>query len=281
MTSPASSNLDPQLLEIFEAVVNLYNRENKLLESATESSASINATHFLVRQAIMFADAALFLMQDENQSLIPAAALLRTCLEAQARANHILGSTGEEREKLAAEFLDMMTTGDAYYRLLLAEWFKNWEADVAKTLSNYEPVLATIRERAGKVDTSPLKELRKKYQGLGRKWGYATVIGRDKLTDPEWQKRTGPQGIQPSLYLLYTQYCSFVHSDPTSLKHESKLNVLSEGHAAVLAAYSALTSFMTALGKAADADYQKIRQAMIAFQLVPKTLRIAPKSPAP
>jgi hypothetical protein len=274
--------LDPQLIEIFDAAVDLYNRETKLLESATESSASINATHFLARQAFQFATAALSLMEDARQPLFPAAALLRTCLEAQARANHIVAATGEDREKLATEFFDMLTAGRDYYEVLTADWYKKFGSEVPALLSKDKRILEAIQAKIEKIDTSQLKNLRAKHQKLSSEWSYATVIGRDKMTDPNWQMRTGPQGIQPSLYLHYVQYCSFVHCDPTSLRFEGKLNVLAEGHCAVLAAFSALTSFMTALGKCADPKFQEIRKAMVAFSvpLVQKTLRKASNRPA-
>ena len=84
-----NSPVDSRLKEIHIAVLNLYNRETIHLQSKPTSVVSINAANFLAGQATAFADAALFLMEDASQPLNAAAALLRTCLEAQARANHI------------------------------------------------------------------------------------------------------------------------------------------------------------------------------------------------
>jgi hypothetical protein len=63
---------DPQLMAIYQACVDLYNRETSLIRDKPTACASINATNFLACHAIRFADAALFLMEDVKQPLYTA-----------------------------------------------------------------------------------------------------------------------------------------------------------------------------------------------------------------
>src|SRR5271154_3995964 len=108
-------DIDPEHRAIHFDVLNIYNRETTLIRSKPTSVDSINATNFLAGQATIFADAALVLMEDARQPLNVPAALLRTCLEAQARCNHIIGAVGQERENRASELVQLMHCGHEYY----------------------------------------------------------------------------------------------------------------------------------------------------------------------
>ena len=97
--------VDQELKSIHHAALLIYNRETLHIRSNPTSVHSINATNFLAGQATIFADAALLLMEDARQPLNVPAALLRTCLEAQARANHIIAAKGKAREDRARNLL--------------------------------------------------------------------------------------------------------------------------------------------------------------------------------
>src|SRR5580700_4020204 len=103
--------IDPELNAAHHALLSIYNRETIAIKKNPTSFVSINATHFLAGQATIFADAALILMLDGRQPLNAPVALLRTCLEAQARANHIIAAAGQVRESRAAEFEELMQLG--------------------------------------------------------------------------------------------------------------------------------------------------------------------------
>jgi hypothetical protein len=89
-----NSPVDTELREIHITAMNLYNRETAHLQSNPTSIVSINAVNFLASQATTFADTALFLMEDTRQPLNVPAALLRTCLEAQASHPRPAKTTG-------------------------------------------------------------------------------------------------------------------------------------------------------------------------------------------
>ncbi|MGD0652008.1 MAG: hypothetical protein ABSA97_12885 [Verrucomicrobiia bacterium] len=273
MSTPDIRDLDPQLVRIYEAAVDLYNRQNKAVASLTETSASINATHFLTRQTIVFATAALRHMEDAHQPLMPAVALLRTCLEAQARANHIVAATGVERERLANQFIDMMAAGYDYYRMMITKVNKDDAADIADLPSKAQAIFAAIKPMVENVDTSTVGALEDRYKDLLKKWTYNNVIGKKSLNDPKWKNRTQVQRLQSGLHVIYVKCCAFVHSDPTSMKLEKELSLLEESHTAVLAIISAINSFFIALGKEDDAALQELNAAMVAFPLAEKTFK--------
>src|SRR5271170_2683908 len=99
--APDNSPVDPGLKRIHQVLTIIYNRETTELQKTPTKLASINATNFLAGQCVMFADSALFLMEDTRQPFSVPVALLRTCLEAQARCNHIIAAQGQVREALA------------------------------------------------------------------------------------------------------------------------------------------------------------------------------------
>jgi len=259
--------LDPELKAIHNAALNLYNRETLLIKSHPTSTVSINATNFLAGQANVFADSALFLMEDPRQSLNPAAALLRTCLEAQARANHIIAVAGEEREQRAHEFLTLMNVGYEYYETMAIQMTKDFAPDASNSLPRDLPYLPAIKRLVESTDTSNLNALKKQYNQMNSNWSYVKVIGREKFLDPTWQNRSETQRLQPELYLRYVQLCAFVHSNPASLKLAVLFSPLSVGYIAVMAELAAVLCFFVALGKERDHDLLNLKTNLIAFNV--------------
>jgi hypothetical protein len=269
-----TDQLDPQLLEIFSAAANLYNREAMQVQSPPNPSASVNAMFFLANQAVLFADAALFILRDEAQPLIPVAALLRTCLEAQARANHIVALVGDQRETRAKEFIGFMKVGEDYFETMLGQTNKDFPPDLSICSDKARPILEALKPHWEAIKISDLKKLKKQQKDLNKNWSYGEVIGRAKFSDANWQKRTEAQTLQPSLYLAYIQACSFVHCDPASLKFQTSLTRLDIAFTAVVAEVIALLSLFDALGKSKDAELLRIKTALITYQktLVDKRL---------
>ena len=261
--------VDPELKAIHNAALKLYNREKLVIKSHPPSTASINATNFLADQAILFADAALYLMEDVSRPINAAAALLRTCLEAQARANHIVAMAEQERERLANEFLQLMTVGHDYFETLAKQMTKDFTPDVFNTLPRDLPYLAALKPLVEKCDTSNLEALKSQYATLRRNWNYDRIIGRGRL-DPAWQNRSDAQRLQQELDYRYVTMCAFVHSDPASLKLAPTR--LSVSYVAVLAEVVTVSCFFVALGKAKDQDLLNPTKSLRAFNVNEKTL---------
>src|SRR6266853_3821113 len=207
--------VDPQLRALHHALLSIYNKETESIRANPTAVASINATNFLAGQAVGFADAAIFLMEDNRQPLDVPVALLRTCLEAQARANHITATIGTEREDRAGELVRLMEIGHAYYEKLVIQSYK--DADESQYLARDKAYLPAMKKLLGAVDTSDHKALKKELDQLGQRWTYGKVIERGKFADPAVLNRSEAQRIQLALYLGYLQCCDFVHADPVSL----------------------------------------------------------------
>ncbi len=198
-----NSPVDAELKELHIAAMNLYNRETAHLQSNPTSIVSINAVNFLAGQATTFADSTLFLMEDARQPLNAPAALLRTCLEAQARANHIIAVAGTDREQRANELLQLMHVGHDYYVTMSIQMTKDFTPNASNSLPRNLPYLPHIKRLTDSIDTSKLKVLENEYKRLGRNWSYNKVIGRKELLNPAWQNRSEAQRLQPELYVRY------------------------------------------------------------------------------
>jgi hypothetical protein len=174
-------DIDPEYRAIHLEVLNIYNRETNIIRSKPTSVDSINATNFLAGQATIFADAALVLMEDARQPLNVPAALLRTCLEAQARANHIIAAKGEEREKRAKELVQLMHVGHDYYVKLTIQMMKDFIPDETNLLPRDRPYFPAMKSILGKIDTSDLEALKKQYKQISGNWTYAKLLNVTNL----------------------------------------------------------------------------------------------------
>ncbi len=278
MTSTHHEPVDFELKEIHQAAITLYNRETTILQSKPTSLDSINATNFLAGQAIKFGDAALILMEDLTQPLDVPNALLRTCLEAQARANHIIAVTSKDRESRANELIQLMDKGHDYYEKQCIQLSKEMLSDESKLMPRDRPYLASLKSVLWKTDTTNLKKLKKQYEELNRKWSYGKVVDKDKFSDPASLKRSEAQPLQPGLHLAYLQSCAFVHSDPASIKHAQLVTKVGVTHTIVLAEVIAIACFFLALGKEKDPNLVEVKRRLIAFDI---NERVLPKEHLP
>ena len=253
--------VDPELKAIHHAVMNIYNRETAILLAKPNSLNSINATNFLAGQATIFADSALFLLEDYRQPLNVPCALLRTCLEAQARANHIIAASGHE-----------------FYEKRVNEVSKEMIPDESKLLPRDRAYFAALKTHLWNTDTSNLKTLKKEYDEINRKWNYGAVTEREKFGDPASLRRSEAQPLQPGLHLAYLQCCAFVHSDPAALKHQHLLTPVGVAHTLVLAEVISVLCFFVALGKEKDLDLINVKKRIIAFDI---NERVLPKKSLP
>ena len=270
--------VDPELKAIHHAVMNIYNRETAILLAKPNSLNSINATNFLAGQATIFADSALFLLEDYRQPLNVPCALLRTCLEAQARANHIIAASGSKRESLANEFVKLTHISHEFYEKRVNEVSKEMIPDESKLLPRDRAYFAALKTHLWNTDTSNLKTLKKEYDEINRKWNYGAVTEREKFGDPASLRRSEAQPLQPGLHLAYLQCCAFVHSDPAALKHQHLLTPVGVAHTLVLAEVISVLCFFVALGKEKDLDLINVKKRIIAFDI---NERVLPKKSLP
>lgn len=266
------TGVDPELRAIHLSILKLYNRETEVLKAQPTSHSSVNVVNFLAGQAVIFADSALVLLEDSRQPINVPAASVRTCLEAQARANHIIASKGKERERLAAELELLMKVGHEYYELMAIKMAKELSPNPGNTQPRDLPYVPHIQKLYKDTDTSKVSKLEKQYRELSRNWGYTRIVGKDKFLDKAWQSRSEAQPLQPELYLRYTWMCAFVHCDPTSIRLTPILTPLSISYTAVMAEVTALLCFFIALGKEQDSDFVALKKRFIAFDVCGKIL---------
>lgn len=279
MDKPANDSIaslngavDPELREIHHITLALYNRETGIIRSNPTSNSSVNAVNFLSNQAVIFADAALVMLEDDKQPINVPAASVRTCLEAQARANHVIAAKGKEREKRAGELEQLMKIGHEYYELLGIKMAREWAPNSSNSQPRDLPYVPHIQKLFKNTDTSKLTKLEKQYKELSREWGYTKIVGRDKFFDKTWMNRSEAQLLQPELYLRYTWLCAFVHCDPASIRLSPVLTPLSLAYTAVMAEIAAVLCFFIALGKENDQDLVNLKNRFIAFDVCEKIL---------
>lgn len=264
--------VDPELREIHHLVLALYNRETAIIRANPASKASVNVISFLSNQAVIFADAALVMLEDDRQPINVPAASVRTCLEAQARANHVIAAKGKEREKRAGELELLMKIGHQYYELLGIKMAKDFAPNSSNSQPRDLPYVPHIQKLFKNTDTSELAKLEKQYKELNREWGYTKIVGRDKFSDKMWMSRSEAQLLQPELYLRYTWLCAFVHCDPASIRLAPVLTPLSLAYTAVMAEIAAVQCFFVALGKENDQGLVNLKKRFIAFDVCEKIL---------
>lgn len=267
-----NESVNADLRQLHHDVMAIYNRETCAIQARPTATGSINVTNYLAGQAIKFGDAALVLLEDKNQPLDVPAALLRTCLEAQARANHIIGVAGNDRETRAQELIHLMSISHEYYEKQCIQMSKDTIPDESKLLPRDRPYFAAMKKHLFSVDTSDLKKIKKEYEELNRKWTYGKVIEKDKFSDPIAMQRSEAQRLQPSLHLAYIQCCAFVHTDPAAIKHGERMTKISVVYSIVLAEVLAVVCFFKALDKDSDPDLVIIKKRIIDFDINEKIL---------
>ena len=265
------TTLDAKLLAFYRSSLTLYNREVQMVDSAGVRQASVRATGFLARHTFAFADGAILLAAQD--CLMPATALLRTCLEAQARANHIVAAKDEEREQRATDYLQLMKLGRDYCVLRIAQTAKDFPVDAPGLSEEEQRQFQQIRSHFHRMDTTELPDVKDQYENLNREWSYGKVVGPRQFKDLNWQNRTPMQKMQPALHLQYLDCCAFVHADPTAHVLEKSITVLTVTYSTIACLVSALTSFFEAIGKSKDTELSGLVDALSRYPLNSKQLQ--------
>ena len=257
-----------ELKAIHNGAMSLYNREEAILTATPPVVDSVNATKFLAGRAKLLADSALLLMEAPQQPLNVPFALLRTCLEAQARAVHIATATGAEREKLAGEFLQLIRIHHEYYTKCAIQMEKDMTFTECQPCDrqDFEVMQSYLR----RTDTSDLKKIKKRYDQLNLKWDHGAVAEQIQLQSKAPLNLAAPPPLQRELHLAYLRSCSFMYSDPAILKQLITPAIVA--HKLVLAEVISIFCFFTALGKEGDQDLLNIKTSAFNFDVNKKTL---------
>jgi hypothetical protein len=255
--------VDSELKAIHNAAMSICNREEAVLTANPTSVHSVTATKLLARQTKLITDSALLLMEDARQPLNVLFALLRTCLEGQARAIHITSATGTEREKLAGEFVQLMQIHHEYYSKCAIQLEK--DATFTECQACDRPDFEVMKSYLRRTDTSNLKGIRKRYEKINLKWNYFAVTEQDQFQSPASLNPFVPPPLQLELHLAYLRSCSFMYSDPAALKRLITPVILA--HKLVIAEVISISCFFAALGKEDDQDLINIKTRAFNFEV--------------
>ena len=255
--------VDAELKAIHDAAMSIYRREEAVQTANPASVHSITATKFLAKQAQLMADSALLLMADARQPLNVPFALFQTCVEAQARAIHIITATGAKREAFAGEFVKLIQIRHEYYTKCATQLEKD------RTFAESQPCdrqdFDVMKSYLRRTDTSNLAKIRKLYDKISFKWNYDAVTKQDQLPGPASLNHLVAPPLQLELHLAYLRSFSFMHSDPAALKR--LVNPVILAHKLVLAEVISITCFFAALGKEDDQDLINIKMRAFRFDV--------------
>jgi hypothetical protein len=251
-----TSRFDKTLLSIYGAANGIYNTTVESLGADLRKLASVQATGFFVRHTYIFADASLTLAED-NQ-LLPAVALMRTAIEAQARSNHLISFKGEERENKAAELFRLFELSRNYYKGLMVKSGLAVPIDWTKVPNCPTETAELITKSFAEFDRAKFDALRKEYESLSREWSYEKVIGRKSFGDPKWDFRTQVQILQQTLELSYVLGSFAVHPDLMSHPTEKMISVGEIMRDATVVAVSAVYCYLVAVGKQDDPRFKRL-----------------------
>ena len=251
-----TSKFDKKLIGLYGAANGIYNTVVESLGEDIRKLASVQVTGFFVRHTYIFTDASLTLAED-NQFL-PAVALMRTAIEAQARSNHLISFKGEERENKAAELFRLFELSRNYYKGLMVKSGLAVPIDWTK-VPNCPPESAElITKSLAEFDRAKFDALRKEYESLSREWSYGKVIGRKFFGDPKWDFRTQVQIIQQTLELSYVLGSFAVHPDLMSHPTEKIISVGGIMQDATVVAVNAVYCYLVAVGKQDDPRFKRL-----------------------
>lgn len=246
-----TSTFDQKLLGFWCAAREIYNVAVKCPSEEMSKLDSVRATSFFVQHSYRFADASLMLAA--NNDLVPAVALMRTAIETQARANHLISFKGKEREDRAAGLFRLSE--------LSGKRFVNLMANSIRSAANIQNCPPKIREVANKLCPEPAAEseaLRKERESLQSRWKYGTVIERRSFGDTEKNLRTPFQQIQHTLDVAYNLGSFCLHPDLTSLRLD-KMHPTNEIMAdAAAVAVCVVYCYLVAIGRQNDPRFNQL-----------------------
>jgi len=252
-----TSKFDQKLLGFWGAARDIYNDVVEKVRSEEVSKLnSVKITSFFVVHSFRFSEPALMLAA--NDDLLPAVALMRAAIEAQARANHLISFNGQEREDKAAELFKLFELSRKYYAGLMMESVSSVKIDWANVFHWPPEKKAQITKWLAEFDASKLETLRKERETLRREWDYGKVIGRRSFGDAKWNSRTPFQRIQQTLNISFAHGSSAIHPDLMSHLTEKIISaheILSE---ATAVAVCVVYCYLVTIGKQDEPRFKQL-----------------------
>jgi len=198
-----TSKFDQRLLGFWWTAKDIYNKALKSPSEEVSKLTSVQIASFLVVHSFRFSEASLLLAA--NDDILPAVALMRTAIEAQARANHLISFAGKAREDKATELFLLDEISRRYYAGSMMKSISSLKIDWANIFHWTPEARAQVSKWLAEFDVAKHEELRKERLKLRHEWDwdYRTVIGRKSFDDPQWNTRTPFQRIQQSLAISF------------------------------------------------------------------------------
>jgi hypothetical protein len=252
-----TSKFDQKLLGFWCAARDIYNNVVEKARSEEVSKLdSVKIASFLVVHSYRFAEPSLMLAA--NDDLLPAIALMRTAIESQARANHLISFNGQPREDKAAELFRLFNLSREYYSGLMMKSVSSVKIDWASVF-NWSP---EHREQVAKwlaeFDAGKLEALRKERETLRREWDYGKVTGKKSFGDAQWNLRTHFQRIQQVLDISFNRGSFCLHPDLMSLHIEKMVSADEIMDDATAVAVCVVHCYLVAIGRQNDPQFNQL-----------------------
>ena len=194
--------IDPAMLQTFDSLQRAYTTITSDLKPP--QPPAVDACGFLAAHTFWFGSGALKLA---TQGLIPpAAALTRTCIEAEACSRYIFACPQPERDQKASRFLE-------FKEVCLAEYAERYQ-------TGNHPRLVAVRQGLNRtkltriVNTGRDGSWQKRFKDLKAEWNFSKLVKMPKMTQP--LPGVSSQGFDLLLVNQYDMYSYFVHPNPVA-----------------------------------------------------------------
>jgi hypothetical protein len=253
-----TSKFDQKLLGFWCAAREIYNLAVKSPSEEASKLASVKIASFFVVHSFRFAEASLMLAA--NDDILPAVALMRPAIEAQARANHLISFTGQAREDKATELILLDEMSRKYYAGLMLKSVSSINIDWANIFHWTPEARAQVTKWLAEFDVNKHEEFRKKRNKLRKEWDwdYGTVIGRKFFNDPQWNMRAPFQRIQQSLAISFEFGSSAIHPDLMSHLTEKMISAHEIISDATAVAVCVVYCYLVAAGRQNDPQFNQL-----------------------
>lgn len=252
-----TSKFDQKLLGFWCTAKDIYN--NVVEKSRSEEISkldSVKITTFFVVHSFRFAEASLMLAA--NDDILPAVALMRTAIEAQARANYLISFNGQERESKAAELFKLLELSRKFYAGQMMESVRSVNIDWANVFHWTPEAREQITKWLAEFDATKQETIRKERETVRHKWDYGKVIGRKSFSNAQWNSRTPFQRIQQSLAISYEFGSSAIHPDLMSYYTEKMHSAHEILFDAAAVAVCVVSCYLVAIGKQDDPRFKQL-----------------------
>ena len=247
-----TSKFDQKLLGFWCAAKDIYNNVVEKARSEEVSKLdSVKIASFFVVHSFRFAEASLLLAA--NDDILPAVALMRPAIEAQARANHLISFNGQERENKSAELFRLSEFSGKRFANLIRKSIRS-----AANIQNCPP---NMRQMINQSVAEPLAEsevLRIERVSLEGKWKYGAVIEKQFFGDQKRNLRTPFQQIQQTLDVVYNLGSFGLHPDLMSLRTEKMLSANEIMDYAAAVAVCVVHCYLVAIGRQNDPQFNQL-----------------------